>query len=84
MKVLVSTIAFATSVALATLITAGAASAQASRHHAAPQARHLNVQHDPSSTNPQAGGGPAGYFAPHEVPENGGAATMVQPGFTPN
>ena len=38
---------------------------------------------EPSSTNPQAGGGPAGYRAPHEVPENGGAADMVQPGSTP-
>jgi hypothetical protein len=38
---------------------------------------------EPSSTNPQAGGGPAGYLAPHEVPENGGAADMVQPGSTP-
>jgi len=84
MKVLVSRIALATSVALATLITAGAASAQSPRHYADPQAHHVIVQHDPSSTNPRAGGGPAGYFAPHEVPENGGAATTVQPGFTPN
>jgi len=37
-----------------------------------------------SSTNPLAGGGPAGYGAPHEVPENGGAASIVQPGSTPN
>jgi hypothetical protein len=37
-----------------------------------------------SSTNPLAGGGPAGYGAPHEVPENGGAASIVQPGATPN
>lgn len=37
-----------------------------------------------SSTNPLAGGGPAGYGAPHEVPENGGAASQVQPGFAPN
>jgi len=37
-----------------------------------------------SSTNPLAGGGPAGYAAPHEVPENGGAASIVQPGSTPN
>ena len=31
----------------------------------------------PSSTNPQAGGGPNGLLtAPHSVPENGGAAMM--------
>jgi len=37
-----------------------------------------------SSTNPLAGFGRAGYGAPHEVPENGGAATEVVPGFAPN
>jgi hypothetical protein len=37
-----------------------------------------------SSTNPLAGGGAAGYGAPHEVPENGGAATQVVPGYAPN
>jgi hypothetical protein len=37
-----------------------------------------------SSTNPQAAAGAAGYSAPHEVPENGGAASIVQPGSTPN
>jgi len=45
---------------------------------AAAQTREL------SSTNPQAAAGAAGYGAPHEVPENGGAATIVQPGGTPN
>jgi hypothetical protein len=31
----------------------------------------------PSSSNPQAGGGPNGLLtAPHSVPENGGAAMM--------
>ena len=31
---------------------------------------------DASSTNVQAATGGAGYAAPHEVPENGGAADM--------
>jgi hypothetical protein len=34
----------------------------------------------PSSTNPQAGGGPAGLTTtPHGVPENGGAANSQAP-----
>lgn len=37
-----------------------------------------------SSTNVRDAAGPAGYAAPHEVPENGGAATQVVPGFAPN
>jgi hypothetical protein len=37
-----------------------------------------------SSTNILDAVGPAGYAAPHEVPENGGAATQVVPGFIPN
>ncbi|MEA2958495.1 MAG: hypothetical protein QOJ58_4001 [Alphaproteobacteria bacterium] len=41
-------------------------------------------QHARSSTNVQDAVGPAGYAAPHEVPENGGAASMIQPGSTPN
>ena len=84
MKVLFSKIALATSVALATLITAGAVSAQSPRHRADPQAYRATVQHESSSTNPLAGGGTAGYLAPHEVPENGGAATTVLPGYSPN
>jgi len=39
---------------------------------------------DASSTNVQAATGGAGYAAPHEVPENGGAADLVQPGSLPN
>jgi hypothetical protein len=39
---------------------------------------------DASSTNVQAATGGAGYSAPHEVPENGGAADMIQPGNLPN
>jgi hypothetical protein len=39
---------------------------------------------DASSTNVQAATGGAGYAAPHEVPENGGAADMIQPGSLPN
>lgn len=38
-------------------------------------------QHARSSTNVQDAVGPAGYAAPHEVPENGGAASMIQPGI---
>jgi len=38
-------------------------------------------QHARSSTNVQGAVGPAGYAAPHEVPENGGAASMIQPGI---
>jgi len=35
----------------------------------------------PSSTNPQAGGGPGGLTtAPHQVPENGGAPNATAPG----
>jgi hypothetical protein len=37
-----------------------------------------------SSTNVQDAVGAAGYAAPHEVPENGGAASIVQPGSTPS
>jgi hypothetical protein len=34
----------------------------------------------PSSTNPQAGGGPNGLQStPHEVPENGGAPSSISP-----
>ena len=54
------------------LISTGMASAAATRQHAR------------SSTNVQDAVGPAGYAAPHEVPENGGAASMIQPGSTPN
>jgi hypothetical protein len=41
-------------------------------------------QHARSSTNVQDAVGPAGHAAPHEVPENGGAANMIQPGSIPN
>ena len=34
----------------------------------------------PSSSNPQAGGGPDGLTtSPHQVPENGGAPNAVAP-----
>ena len=39
---------------------------------------------DRSSTNILDAVGPAGYRAPHEVPENGGAASTVLPGYAPN
>jgi hypothetical protein len=42
------------------------------------------ITHDASSTNVQAATGGVGYAAPHEVPENGGAADMIQPGNLPN
>jgi hypothetical protein len=74
----------------------GVASAQ-SRHHQVP-AHGTGVTSDRSGTNvPEADTagersssnvqdavGRAGYFAPHEVPENGGAASIVQPGSDPN
>jgi hypothetical protein len=34
------------------------------------------VTHDASSTNVEAATGGVGYAAPHEVPENGGAANI--------
>jgi hypothetical protein len=37
----------------------------------------------PSSTNPQAGGGGAGYQAPREVPEAGGAPNSTVPRGNP-
>ena len=73
--------------AIATLaLSAGVASAQAER----PSERSLTggaqmngygspnqITGAPSSSNPQAGGGPNGLLtAPHSVPENGGAAMM--------
>jgi hypothetical protein len=42
-------------------------------------ARGTGVTGAPSSTNPQAGGGPAGNQAPREVPENGGAPNTQMP-----
>jgi hypothetical protein len=75
--------------ALLAISTAGA-SAQARKHHQAPAyGAGINVPEsatagERSSTNVQDAVGPAGYAAPHEVPENGGAASIVQPGSTPN
>ena len=75
--------------AIATLaLSAGVASAQ--RNWSAPSERSLiggaqmngygspnQITGAPSSSNPQAGGGPNGLLtAPHSVPENGGAAMM--------
>ena len=75
--------------AIATLaLSAGVASAQTNR--SAPSERSLivgaqmngygspnQITGAPSSSNPQAGGGPNGLLtAPHSVPENGGAAMM--------
>ena len=62
-------------------LSTGIASAQ-TRHHRVPAATGLTGEL--SSTNVLEAAGPAGYSAPHEVPENGGAASFVQPGYTPN
>jgi hypothetical protein len=82
--------------ALLAISTAGA-SAQTRKHHQEPaygagmtnDRSSTNVPDsatagERSSTNVQDAVGPAGYAAPHEVPENGGAASIVQPGSTPN
>ena len=47
-------------------------------------AASARITGDASSTNVQAATGGAGYAAPHEVSENGGAADLVQPGSLPN
>jgi hypothetical protein len=41
--------------------------------------RGTGVTGAPSSTNPQAGGGGAGYQTPREVPEQGGAPNTQLP-----
>jgi hypothetical protein len=60
-------------------LSTGIASAQA-RHHRLP----ANSSGELSSTNVLDAAGPIGYGAPHEVPENGGAASIVQPGSSRN
>jgi len=68
--------------AAALLVTStGIAAAKTHQHRATYGTGQTGEQ---SSTNPLAGFGRAGYGAPHEVPENGGAATEVVPGFAPN
>jgi len=62
-------------------LSTGMASAKTRDHRVNPYG--TGITGDASSTNVQAGAGPAGYRAPHEVPENGGAASMVQPGSIP-
>jgi hypothetical protein len=42
-------------------------------------ARGTGMTGAPSSTNPQAGGGGAGYQTPREVPEQGGAPNTQLP-----
>ena len=77
-------------------ISTGVASAQ-SRHHQVPaygtgatsdrsgtNVPEADTVGERSSSNVQDAVGRAGYFAPHEVPENGGAASIVQPGSDPN
>jgi hypothetical protein len=72
--------------AVATLVlSAGVASAQTNRNSASDRSLTGGAQTNgsgggnqmtgaPSSSNPQAGGGPNGLLtAPHSVPENGGA-----------
>jgi hypothetical protein len=75
--------------AIATLaLSAGVASAQTNRNPATERSLTGGAQMNgygspnqmtgaPSSSNPQAGGGPNGLLtAPHSVPENGGAPMM--------
>src|SRR4051812_42445227 len=78
-------------VAAILLVSSGIASAQsqtpmtkdrapATSGQSAPQsdpARGTGVTGAPSSTNPQAGGGGAGYQTPREVPEAGGAPNKL-------
>jgi hypothetical protein len=66
------------------VISTGMAAAKTRDHRLTGPLYGTAVTSDPSSTNVLAGAGPRGYQAPHEVPENGGAASIVQPGSTPN
>ena len=79
-------------VAAALLVSTGIASAQNNQPPANQQrpqqpatsgqsdpARGTGMTGAPSSTNPQAGGGPASNQAPREVPENGGAPNTQMP-----
>jgi hypothetical protein len=68
----------------AALLVMSTGIAAAKTHRLTDPSNTAGVTGELSSTNPLAGGGPAGYGAPHEVPENGGAASIVQPGSTPN
>jgi hypothetical protein len=56
-------------------------SGQAGRGMSGPaSAGSTGMTGSPSSTNPQAGGGPNGLQStPHEVPENGGAPSSISP-----
>jgi len=65
----------------AALLVTSTGIASAKTQHRAYDAGQTGVL---SSTNIRDAAGPAGYAIPHEVPENGGAATQVVPGFTPN
>jgi len=65
-------------------ISTGIAQAKTSHHRMTGSSYSTGMTGDPSSTNVLAGSGPLGYRAPHEVPENGGAASIVQPGSIPN
>jgi hypothetical protein len=62
------------------VISTGMAAAKTRDNRLAGPQYGTAVTSDPSSTNVRAGAGPRGYQAPHEVPENGGAASIVQPG----
>ena len=67
-------------VAAVLVISTGMAAAKTRDHLLTGPLDGTAVTSDPSSTNVLAGFGPRGYRAPHEVPENGGAASIVQPG----
>jgi hypothetical protein len=64
-------------------LSSGVAAAK-SRDHRAVAPYGASITDDASSTNVEAATRGLGYAAPHEVPENGGAAMMVQPGYAPN
>jgi hypothetical protein len=62
------------------VISTGVAAAKTRDHRPAGSPYGTAVNGDQSSTNVLAGAGTRGYRTPHEVPENGGAASIVQPG----
>ena len=64
------------------LITSGVASAKTRMHRYYDQyGTSRGFTHAPSSANPRASAPNGLLQAPHEVPENGGAAMFVVPGW---
>jgi hypothetical protein len=66
--------------AMVLAVSTGIAAAKTRDNRLTGSPHGTGITGDQSSTNVQAGTGPSGYRAPHEVPENGGAASIVQPG----